>query len=76
MRIIREADGGIYTHKKKFLSSIEAINEVGADIPEIYDILLENETLSKAVFIHRGVTIGNIWKPEVLEMAEDYYPRQ
>ena len=70
MRIIREADGGLYTHKKKFLSSIEAINEVGYDYDtpmcdrlyrcpfsdEFFNDLCENNTLSIASFIARART--------------------
>ena len=73
MRIIREADGGLHTHKRKFLSSIQAINEVAEvfDRGNFFDILLENETLSIASFMAGCRQAECFSEEEIREMASD-----
>ena len=85
MRIIREADGGLYTHKKKFLSSIEAINEVGYeyDTPmsdrlsqcpfpeEFFNDLCENNTISVAAFMAGARAENCLSEEDIRAMASD-----
>ena len=57
MRIIKEADGGRYTHKTKFLSCLGAIEEVGSLYGDetilcglFINSLLECDTLCESVY--------------------------
>ena len=84
MRIIREADGGLYTHKKKFLSSIQAINEVGnhgyaCDLGcgetyyayDFFDDLCENNTISVAAFMAGARAANCLSEEDIRAMASD-----
>ena len=87
MRIIREADGGLYTHKKKFLSCIEAIDGcerralhygkrwfgIGVDdwIPQFFDYLTSYNEISIASFIARARSNNCLSEEDIKEMVSD-----
>ena len=75
MRIVREADGGYYTHKTKFLYCLEAIQEVGGVYGDeiVYSsqflyCLLECDNLSESVY--RRICLKN--NADIHPMFESY----
>ena len=73
MRIIREADGGLYTHKKKYTLCIEDINGLGdhGERGIWFDELCENNTISVSSFM-AGCRRGGCYSDEeIREMASD-----
>tara|TARA_R100001369_G_C3259368_1_gene157800 strand:- start:344 stop:628 length:285 start_codon:yes stop_codon:yes gene_type:complete len=87
MRIIREADGGIYTHKKKFASCIQAIDGserrtlyygeryfgIGVDdwVSQFFDYLVTYDEISVASFIARARVKECLSEEDIRMMACD-----
>jgi hypothetical protein len=74
LRIIREADGGLHTHKGKFSSCMNDIEEVGAetfDARDFLENLCQFGTISIASFIGGARREDCLAEEEIQEIVAD-----